>query len=84
MTQQAQKAQSYRRMVNRINKVITGLQRVGIAFGPMQLMSATWSHPVRAGSPAPATRRAIAASTSGLTGRAGSRSTSPPIRRIVA
>jgi deazaflavin-dependent oxidoreductase (nitroreductase family) len=41
MTQQAQKAQSYRRMVNRINKVITGLQRIGIAFGPMQLLTVT-------------------------------------------
>jgi deazaflavin-dependent oxidoreductase (nitroreductase family) len=39
MTQQAQKAQSYRRMVNRINKIITGLQRIGIAFGPMQLLT---------------------------------------------
>jgi deazaflavin-dependent oxidoreductase (nitroreductase family) len=41
MATQAQKAQSYRRMVNRINKVITGLQRVGIAFGPMQLLTVT-------------------------------------------
>jgi deazaflavin-dependent oxidoreductase (nitroreductase family) len=36
MTQQAQ---SYRRMVNRLNKVITGLQRIGIAFGSMQLLT---------------------------------------------
>jgi len=28
-------------MVNRINKVITGLQRLGIAFGPMQLLTVT-------------------------------------------
>jgi deazaflavin-dependent oxidoreductase (nitroreductase family) len=41
MAQQAQKAQSYRRTVNRINKVITGLQRMGIAFGPMQLLTVT-------------------------------------------
>jgi deazaflavin-dependent oxidoreductase (nitroreductase family) len=39
MTQQAQKAQSYRRMVNRLNTVIAGLQRLGIAFGPMQLLT---------------------------------------------
>ncbi|MFI5612078.1 nitroreductase family deazaflavin-dependent oxidoreductase [Amycolatopsis sp. NPDC051903] len=30
---------SYRRMVNTINKVIAGLQRAGIAFGPMQLLT---------------------------------------------
>jgi deazaflavin-dependent oxidoreductase (nitroreductase family) len=41
MTQQAQKAHSYRRMVNRINKIITSLQRVGIAFGQMQLLTVT-------------------------------------------
>jgi deazaflavin-dependent oxidoreductase (nitroreductase family) len=41
MTQQAQRAHSYRRMVNRINKVITSLQRVGIAFGQMQLLTVT-------------------------------------------
>jgi deazaflavin-dependent oxidoreductase (nitroreductase family) len=35
----AQKAESYRRMVNVLNKVIVGLQRVGIAFGPMQLLT---------------------------------------------
>ncbi|WP_345603167.1 nitroreductase family deazaflavin-dependent oxidoreductase [Pseudonocardia adelaidensis] len=26
-------------MVNRINKIITGLQRIGIAFGPMELLT---------------------------------------------
>jgi deazaflavin-dependent oxidoreductase (nitroreductase family) len=31
-------AQSYRRKVNTINKVITRLQRLGLAFGPMQLL----------------------------------------------
>jgi deazaflavin-dependent oxidoreductase (nitroreductase family) len=41
MTQQTAKAQSYRRTVNRINKVITGLQRIGIAFGPMHLLTVT-------------------------------------------
>jgi deazaflavin-dependent oxidoreductase (nitroreductase family) len=41
MAQDIQKAQSYRRMVNRFNKVITGLQRIGIAFGPMQLLTVT-------------------------------------------
>jgi deazaflavin-dependent oxidoreductase (nitroreductase family) len=41
MTESTQKARSYRRMVNRINKVITGLQRIGIAFGPMQLLTVT-------------------------------------------
>jgi deazaflavin-dependent oxidoreductase (nitroreductase family) len=35
----SQQAQSYRRTVNRINKIITGLQRIGIAFGPMQLLT---------------------------------------------
>lgn len=39
MVEKTSKAQSYRRTVNRINKVITGLQRVGIAFGPMQLLT---------------------------------------------
>ncbi|TVT39787.1 DUF385 domain-containing protein [Amycolatopsis rhizosphaerae] len=34
-----QEAQSYRRRVNRINKMITGLQRIGIAFGPMYLLT---------------------------------------------
>jgi deazaflavin-dependent oxidoreductase (nitroreductase family) len=34
-------AQSYRRTVNRINKVVTGLQRIGIAFGPMELLTVT-------------------------------------------
>ena len=34
-----QQAQNYRRNVNRINKVITGLQRIGIVFGPMQLLT---------------------------------------------
>jgi deazaflavin-dependent oxidoreductase (nitroreductase family) len=33
------KAESYRRMVNALNKVVVGLQRVGIAFGPMQLLT---------------------------------------------
>lgn len=41
MAYDVQKAQSYRRMVNRINKMITGLQRIGIAFGPMQLLTVT-------------------------------------------
>jgi deazaflavin-dependent oxidoreductase (nitroreductase family) len=36
MTQQAQK---YRRMVNRFNAVIKGLQKVGIVFGPMQILT---------------------------------------------
>lgn len=39
MAAEASKAQSYRRTVNRINKVITGLQRLGIALGPMQLLT---------------------------------------------
>lgn len=39
MADKESKAESYRRTVNRINKVITGLQRVGIAFGPMQLLT---------------------------------------------
>ncbi|WP_233573732.1 nitroreductase family deazaflavin-dependent oxidoreductase [Amycolatopsis panacis] len=30
---------SYRRMTNTVNKVIVGLQRSGIAFGPMQLLT---------------------------------------------
>lgn len=34
-----QKAENYRRIVNGVNKVIVGLQRVGIAFGPMQLLT---------------------------------------------
>ncbi|MFE0019664.1 nitroreductase family deazaflavin-dependent oxidoreductase [Amycolatopsis sp. NPDC059021] len=33
------KAESYRRMVNSLNKVIVGLQRLGVAFGPMQLLT---------------------------------------------
>jgi deazaflavin-dependent oxidoreductase (nitroreductase family) len=41
MSHNAPKAQSYRRTVNRINKVITGLQRIGIAFGPMELLTVT-------------------------------------------
>ena len=32
-------ADTYRRMVNRVNTVIVGLQRLGIAFGPMQLLT---------------------------------------------
>ncbi len=32
-------ADRYRRMTNTINKAITGLQRLGIAFGPMQLLT---------------------------------------------
>ncbi|MFI6364044.1 nitroreductase/quinone reductase family protein [Nocardia sp. NPDC050630] len=32
-------ADSYRRTTNTINKVIVGLQRIGIAFGPMQLLT---------------------------------------------
>ncbi|WP_198676308.1 nitroreductase family deazaflavin-dependent oxidoreductase [Kribbella monticola] len=39
MTQQASAAVKYRRMVNRINKVIIGLQRIGIAFGSMYLLT---------------------------------------------
>ncbi|MEN3268860.1 nitroreductase family deazaflavin-dependent oxidoreductase [Pseudonocardia sp.] len=34
-----QKAENYRRIVNGVNKLIVGLQRVGIAFGPMQLLT---------------------------------------------
>lgn len=30
---------SYRRMTNTINKIIVGLQRSGIAFGPMQILT---------------------------------------------
>jgi deazaflavin-dependent oxidoreductase (nitroreductase family) len=37
----AQDTKSYRRMVNTFNKVIIGLQRAGIAFGPMQLLTVT-------------------------------------------
>ncbi|MFD6157585.1 nitroreductase family deazaflavin-dependent oxidoreductase [Nocardia sp. NPDC060256] len=32
-------ADSYRRLTNTINKVIVGLQRRGVAFGPMQLLT---------------------------------------------
>jgi deazaflavin-dependent oxidoreductase (nitroreductase family) len=32
-------ADSYRRMTNTFNKLIVGLQRSGIAFGPMQLLT---------------------------------------------
>ncbi|WP_024803574.1 nitroreductase/quinone reductase family protein [Nocardia sp. BMG51109] len=32
-------ADSYRRRVNTINKVIAGLQRIGIVFGPMQMLT---------------------------------------------
>ena len=32
-------AQSYRRMVNTGNKIVVGLQRLGVAFGPMQLLT---------------------------------------------
>jgi deazaflavin-dependent oxidoreductase (nitroreductase family) len=39
MSQDTRTAQRYRRMVNRINKVITGLQRIGVAFGPMELLT---------------------------------------------
>jgi deazaflavin-dependent oxidoreductase (nitroreductase family) len=41
MTQYTPKAQRYRRMVNRFNTLITGLLRLGIAFGPMQLLTVT-------------------------------------------
>jgi deazaflavin-dependent oxidoreductase (nitroreductase family) len=41
MIEPTPKAQSYRRMVNRINKVITGLQRVGISFGSIHLLTVT-------------------------------------------
>ncbi|MQY22800.1 nitroreductase/quinone reductase family protein [Nocardia macrotermitis] len=34
-------ADRYRRTTNTINKVITRLQRLGIAFGPMQLLTVT-------------------------------------------
>ncbi|MFF3573444.1 nitroreductase/quinone reductase family protein [Nocardia jiangxiensis] len=34
-------ADRYRRMTNTINRLITGLQRLGIAFGPMQLLTVT-------------------------------------------
>ena len=34
-------AEAYRRRVNVINKVIARLQRTGIAFGPMQLLTVT-------------------------------------------
>src|SRR5436309_1658424 len=37
MTQQQDRARTYRRLVNATNKVITGLQRIGIVFGPMRL-----------------------------------------------
>ncbi|OAP28794.1 hypothetical protein A4R44_00586 [Amycolatopsis sp. M39] len=33
------KAAGYRRKVNTINRVITALQRAGLAFGPMQLLT---------------------------------------------
>lgn len=36
MTEQAQK---YRQRVNSINKVVSRLQRIGIAFGPMQMLT---------------------------------------------
>ncbi|WP_410573400.1 nitroreductase family deazaflavin-dependent oxidoreductase [Amycolatopsis sp. cmx-4-61] len=32
-------AQSYRRMVNAGNKIVVGLHRLGVAFGPMQLLT---------------------------------------------
>jgi deazaflavin-dependent oxidoreductase (nitroreductase family) len=32
-------AENYRRMVNAGNKLVVGLQRLGIAFGPMQLLT---------------------------------------------
>jgi deazaflavin-dependent oxidoreductase (nitroreductase family) len=32
-------AENYRRMVNAANKLVVGLQRLGIAFGPMQLLT---------------------------------------------
>ncbi|MFG1643743.1 nitroreductase family deazaflavin-dependent oxidoreductase [Amycolatopsis sp. NPDC049252] len=32
-------AQNYRRMVNAGNKLVVGLQRLGLAFGPMQLLT---------------------------------------------
>lgn len=35
----AEQAVGYRKMVNRINKVIAGLQRIGIVFGPMQVLT---------------------------------------------
>ena len=39
MVDQKEKGRTYRRMVNSINKAIIGLQRVGIAIGPMQLIT---------------------------------------------
>jgi deazaflavin-dependent oxidoreductase (nitroreductase family) len=39
-----QKAENYRRKVNAFNKVVVRLQRVGIAFGPMQLLTVTGRH----------------------------------------
>jgi deazaflavin-dependent oxidoreductase (nitroreductase family) len=37
----AAQARNYRRMVNAVNKVITALQRAGIVFGPMRLLTVT-------------------------------------------
>jgi deazaflavin-dependent oxidoreductase (nitroreductase family) len=37
----AQKLERLRRNVNRFNKVITGLQKVGVVFGPMQILTVT-------------------------------------------
>ena len=34
-------AQNYRRMVNAGNRIVVGLQRLGVAFGPMQLLTVT-------------------------------------------
>ncbi|WP_246257108.1 nitroreductase family deazaflavin-dependent oxidoreductase [Amycolatopsis anabasis] len=39
MTEETRKARNYRRMVNTLNKAITALQRLGIAFGPMYLLT---------------------------------------------
>lgn len=41
MTYDVKKARRYRRFTNRINKLITGLQRLGIVFGPMELLTVT-------------------------------------------
>lgn len=32
-------AENYRRMVDGFNKVVVGLQRLGVASGPMQLLT---------------------------------------------
>ncbi|MEU6646343.1 nitroreductase family deazaflavin-dependent oxidoreductase [Saccharomonospora sp. NPDC046836] len=39
MVQSRNKTDRYRRTVNWVNKVVIGLQRIGIVFGPMQLLT---------------------------------------------